>query len=327
MFYLVAGRIVLIEAFDEWIIKAVSEVFSSWFLTALSPENVSSPDATIKIYWDLNLPKVPTNLSSFPITNDGHCFTDEEVYYLTFESSLVVFKGRTARGIELWVDKPYTELSSTFIQLLSHALSPAIRRCGVFEIHSAAVIPPESSQAIMIAGPSGSGKSTLTSQLANAGWAYLSDDILLLRDADDLVEIHAFRRFFALTGDTMEAISLTSPKNVPATLKQRVNPQDHFIGAPVERARPAAIVFPTVTRQKQSRLDQLTSAETMSRLLRLCPWASYDKPTSVEHLRLLGRLASTTRGFELWAGTDILTEPDITREMFYNVAGDSVLAN
>jgi len=103
--------------------------------------------------------------------------------------------------------------------------------------------------------------------------------------------------------------------------KQRITPQDHFRRAPVEQSKAAAIVFPTITRQGKSQMTALTAGETMSRLLRLCPWASYDKGTSLEHLRVLGRLANSTIGFELLAGSDMLNDSTLTAQMFLNIAG------
>jgi predicted ATP-dependent serine protease len=53
-------------------------------------------------------------------------------------------------------------------------------RFGLFDLHSAGVVDPETAKGVLIVGSSGSGKSTLALQLATAGWPYLSDDELLL---------------------------------------------------------------------------------------------------------------------------------------------------
>lgn len=318
-FYLVAGRTILIEAFDEWIHRAVSEIFSGWFFTLVPPPVNADPDATIRIHRVVELPTIPPDLTSFEITCDGTCFTDENRYYLKFEDALVVFG--SAMQIDFRIAERYDCASSGFVQLLSQALSPALRRSGVFEIHSAGVIPPESESAIMIAGASGSGKSTLTAQLANLGWSYLSDDILLLAEVDEELRLQAFRRFFALTRDTLAAVGLATMKSEQVShLKHRITPQDHFRRAPVEQSKAAAIVFPTITRQGKSQMTALTAGETMRRLLRLCPWASYDKGTSLEHLRMLGQLANSAKGFELLAGSDILNDSKLTAQMFLNIS-------
>ena len=319
MFYLVAGRTILVEALDEWACRAVSDVFSGWFFNLNSPLINENPDATIRIHSTLDLPTVPSDLPSFEITCSGRCFTDERSYYLKFEDALVVF-GDDSAQVDFWIAETYDRSSTTFAQLLSQALAPALRRAGLFEIHSGGVIPPSSTSAIMIAGPSGSGKSTLITQLANLGWAYLSDDILLLTECAEKVSLQAFRRFFALTHDTLAAVGISSVQPGEVTdLKHRLYPQDHFHTGPTEQSEPRAIVFPSITGQSQSQMKPLTAGETMSSLLRLCPWASYDKGTSLEHLRMLGRLTKGTCGFALSAGTDILNDSNLTGQMFFGI--------
>jgi hypothetical protein len=324
MFYLVAGRIILIETFDEGTQRAVSEVFSSWFFELLPPHINADPNATIRIHFGVHLANIPPNLESFEITCGGRCFTNERQYYLKFDDAQIVFG--THSHVDFWVAKTYDRSSTAFVQLLSQALAPALRRSGVFEIHSAGVISPKSKSAIMIAGTSGSGKSTLTTQLASLGWSYLSDDILLLTEGGEELELRGLRRFFALTSDTLAAVGLPAI-NGEVNLKHRVVPQDHFSRAPLEQSKPGAIVFPKLTSQQMSHISNLTASETMSKLLRLCPWASYDKGTSIEHLRMLGRLANSASGFELLAGTDILNDSKLTAQMFLNISDKAFSAH
>jgi hypothetical protein len=44
----------------------------------------------------------------------------------------------------------------------------------------------------------------------------------------------------------------------------------------------------------------------MARLIRMCPWACYDKATAEAHLVVLGELARQADGYELFAGPDLL---------------------
>jgi hypothetical protein len=327
MFYLVAGCTFLIEAYDNWSHGAVSEIFSGWFFTALPECDVPAPDATIRVRSGVNPPAIPPGLAPFPIINGGTCFTDGSRYYIKFDDSLVAFGPGKSRQVDLWIDKPYPYDSGDVVQLLCHALSPALRRCNIFEIHSGGVIPPHGDKAILIAGPSGSGKSTLTSQLANSGWRYLSDDILLVYGGKENLHVQAFRRFFALTANTISALKLTrvAPSEGSGRYKERVIPQEHFGPGLVQEAVPRTMVFPMITGEPQSRTTQLTPTQTMSRLLRLCPWASYDKPTSVQHLQTLGALANGTTAYDLFAGTDILDDPNVVTKMFYTLAEEFVL--
>jgi hypothetical protein len=319
MFYLVAGRTILIEAHDDWSRRAVLHVFSGWYLASLSQSVVSKPDAILRIRCGAIPPAVPMGLTSFSVAHGGICHTDNKTYYVEFNESLITFGPGASREVDLWVNKPYELSSSIVAQLLSHALSPALRRSGIFEIHSAGVVPPGSDRAAMIAGPSGCGKSTLTTQLAKCGWGYLSDDILLLQGTEQKVEVHAFRRFFALTANTLAAAKLWPPavNESSGGLKERITPQEHFQTQPIQQAIPGTIIFSAVTQEDRSRIEHLSEAESMTRLLRLCPWASYDIPTSGDHLRMLGWLAKSTSAFVLLAGIDILENPKLAAEVVY----------
>ena len=135
------------------------------------------------------------------------------------------------------------------------------------------------------------------------------------------------RQFFKAAASTLGAAGLATLKNsVVTSFKQRIIPQDHFSRPPIGRATPGAIVFPTITGQGESQIKALSPAQTMSRLLRLCPWASYDKGTSVEHLRVLGCLANNLNGFDLLAGTDILNDSHLTARMFFKIASKAFSA-
>jgi hypothetical protein len=321
LLYSVAGRTVLINAYDHWSYSAVSQLFAGWFLDPI-PDHSATADVTLNIRCGVTSPPVPAGLRQFEITHGGSCFTDNQTYYVTFGNSLVVFGPGLNPEINLWVDHAYDVSAEVVTQLLSHALSPALRRAGIFEIHSAGVVPPGRNEAVLLAGPSGSGKSTLTSQLARCGWGYLSDDILLLTEEEQKIAVQAFRRFFALTPETMSAARLPRAADRNGRAKERVTPQDHFQAAPIQTAQAATIVFPEITKAERSTVNPLTAAESMQRLLRLCPWASYDQPTSAEHLRVLGLLANTTRAFAVFAGMDVVNDPNAAVEVLHNAIGE-----
>ena len=326
MTYLVAGRILLIEAYDDWSVSAVSQIFARWFLTALPNQSTNESDVTVRISCGATPPSLPTDLTGFDIGFGGTCHTDNSSYYVKFDRSLIVFTDRTSE-VDLWVDHPCDVSSAKVTQLISHALSPALRRCGVFEIHSAGVVPPGHDRAVMFAGPSGSGKSTLTSQLARSGWRYLSDDVLLLQNCGNEISVGPLRRFFALTSETIAAVKLSKivPKETSGPWKARITPHEHFDSAPIEEAKVGSIIFPNIMREPRSSLRRVTPAKTMTRLLRLCPWASYDKPTSSEHLSTLAHLSNSAAAFVLNAGTDILNEPQLTTELIQKCISEPVL--
>ena len=175
----------------------------------------------------------------------------------------------------------------------SFAVCAGLRRFGLFDLHSAGVVDPHDGKGVLIIGSSGSGKSTLAVQLASAGWSYLSDDELLLSLVDGAVEARGFRSFFATsTGEEF---------------KHCFEP-DTVFGAPrTPQVLPGVVLFTRLNNQSESRMSKLTQAETMMRLIRACPWATYDTAVASANLEVLSALARQATGFDLAAGRDLLT--------------------
>ncbi len=315
--YEVAGRRLLIDAEDEWSDLAVARLFSGWYLTPLA-DFESHADATIKISCGSFMPAVPKGLDAFDISHGGTCYTDGETLYLNIDESLVIVRpGLMSPTVRVWIKQGYDFWSEILAQLISQAFSSALRRCGLFELHSGGVLPPNKERAFLIVGESGSGKSTLTLQLATCGWRYLSDDILLLDDTSQGIEAHSLRRFFALTADTIDAVQLPNLQSTAnARIKERLAPEDLFPAGRAISARPGTILFSAITDESGSRVRRLSQYETMARLLRQCPWATYDKSTAGPHLKTLSGLTGQTIGYDLFAGRDLLGNPARTEDLF-----------
>ena len=123
--------------------------------------------------------------------------------------------------------------------------------------------------------------------MARAGWSYLSDDELLLSRDNDEVEARGFRSFFALA-------------NSKGPTKNCFEPADTFTAPRVDRCAPRFVFFTKISGAPETQLQALTQPETMSRLIRACPWATYDIAIAASNLELLSRLARQARGFDLW---------------------------
>ena len=72
----------------------------------------------------------------------------------------------------------------------------ALRRLGLYDLHAAALIEPESGAGFVFPGVSGSGKTSLSIRLAAAGWRYLSDDMLAAAECEGGVEVLPLRQPF-----------------------------------------------------------------------------------------------------------------------------------
>jgi hypothetical protein len=309
--YAVAGRFVCVEAHDAASAELFRRFFAGWHFARLEALEAPAPDAIIRVVPGVP-PPTPPGLESFETAGGGFCRTDGRTYIFERDGSAVCADG-DRRGVEVWIGGGAASRErSALARLVFEATMVALRRCGLFELHAAGVIEPESGGGFLIVGPSGSGKSTLATQLASAGWHYLSDDALLLRGAAaEQVEACALRREFAVTEQTVAAGILEGFENlldepVPFDpLKRRFKPHTIFPEGFSESCVPRAIFLPVITNEPASRARRLTQAETMRGLLRMCPWACYDRPAAATHLGLLARLARQAVGFELSAGRDL----------------------
>lgn len=301
-FYSVAGRLLFVESFEPELRNLIVDLFAGWQLTPVSSPG-RSPDIEIKFSCEASQTIFP-NLDQFEIAEGGKCYTDASGLYLELGRAVV----QLVTGSSVTVKVSFTELPRAGDPLLGRAASFAVcaglRRRGLFDIHSAGVVEAETGKGVLIVGPSGSGKSTLTLQLVTSGWSYLSDDELLLSLVDGVVEARGFRSFFAVS-------------ETGAQFKHCFEPEIVLRSKRTTQAIVGAVVFSSLNGESRSELVRLTQAETMTRLIRACPWATYDKSIAGANLELLSALARQANGFDLSAGHDLL-EPDYAVSMLKN---------
>jgi hypothetical protein len=325
--YAVAGRFVCVEAAAPGAAEHFRHFFAGWHFARHEGKAGPEPDATIHVRAGAP-PHPPAGLETFETAGGGLCRTDGHTYIFERDGSAVRAAG-DGRGVEVWVGRgPASRERPAMARLVFEATMVALRRCGLFELHAAGVVEPRTGGGFLVVGPSGSGKSTLATQLASAGWRYLSDDALLLRDGGAAVEACALRREFAVTEQTVESGVLEGFEGllgepVPFDpLKRRFEPHAAFPEGFSESCVPRALFFPVITNGAASRARRLTQAETMRGLLRMCPWACYDRPAAAPHLGLLARLARQAAGFELRAGRDLLGDAEYSSDYLRGVAGE-----
>ena len=299
-FYAVAGRLLFIETFNRDLGASLERLFAGWQLTPVSSPD-RSPDVRITFFDCQDLPEIPfrLGLTQFDVADGGRCFPTHDGFYLQFPNSTLRLEEKTRVSASVFISVP-TDVE--FARVTSFAVCAALRRFGLFELHSGGAVVPETGDGVLIVGASGTGKSTLTLQLAKAGWGYLSDDELLLSVSGDEVEVRGFRNFFALAPAAARV-------GQQGALKTCFEPASVFATPPVSRATPRFVLFTSISGDSETRLSELSQTETMTELLRACPWATYDTAVAGPHLQLLSRLARQAKGFSLAAGTDLL-EPD-----------------
>lgn len=311
MSYRIAGRTIMVEVLDEFSREIVMDLFAAWYLLSQDSDSESSA-ALIRIRSNEQPPEIPTEYDCFEIAGEGLCHSQGTVSYIEIQDSVIAIGVPGLADVEIWLCGISTRRSPEATRLISYALSSALRRCGLFELHSAAVVDPVSSKGVLVIGASGGGKSTLTVQLSAAGWSYLSDDVLMLSGADAEVEAWSLRRCFSVTADTVAASSLLHSSVALLSAdsfnesKQRFSPQDVFATEFRESCTPRTLLFSEVGNDAASCLSRLSAAEAMTRLIRISPWSCYDTRTASEHLAMFARLVKQTDSFALLAGKDLL---------------------
>lgn len=331
-FYTVAGRFICVESCDEQSADLFRRYFADWHVAPLADAGSISPDATINVRAHEQSPPVPRGLESFETAAGGVCHTDGQTYFFVSHDSAIHVGAQNPSRIEVWIGQSIAaQERAALARLTFNACMTAMRRCGLFELHGAGLVEPKRSGGVLIVGPSGSGKSTLTTQLASASWQYLSDDTLLLFRVGKGVEARALRRVFAVTAPTVESGVLAGFEDLltePLPFdphKRRFEPEKVFPGGFVEACVPRIIFFPVITGEPVSQSRRLSQAETMARLIRMCPWACYDKPAARAHLGVLSLLARQSTGFELQAGTDLLGDAAFAaRFISASIAGEGL---
>ncbi|MGH9883779.1 MAG: hypothetical protein ACRD6N_20335, partial [Pyrinomonadaceae bacterium] len=313
--YEVAGRFLLVDVFDEQTSSAIQRFLDRWHVTLVPDADHRTADATL-IFREGDAPSIPAELEKFALNDAATGYASDTAYQIVFEDS--VMAADESAVVRIWLNRPLDPDDNLLPRIVSYSLPAALRRCGVFELHSGAVINHATGKSILICGPSGSGKSTLTLQLAASGWSYLSDDVVLLSAEAAKVRAVGLRRFFGVTRQTVEASGLPQ---IDALLgkgtardfgKRRLEPQEFFPSGLAEECRPNVILFPMITGEATSRMRELSPAETMSRLIRLCPWSCYDRAVAREFLDVLAKLVRQSASFDLFAGSDLMGDPDYT---------------
>jgi hypothetical protein len=290
-FYSVAGRLLFIKSNDLELRNLIVELFAGWQLTPV-PEPHRSPDIRINFSSGETPREISRDLNRFDVAEGGKCYTDGADFYLLLGKAVVHLQSGTPLAVDVSLSELPRAGDAMFVRATSFAVCAGLRRFGLFDLHSAGVVDPRDGKGVLIVGPSGSGKSTLAVQLASAGWSYLSDDELLLSLDDEVVEARGFRSFFAM--------------NSGGPIKHCFEPDTVFGARRTPTVLPGRVLFTSLNNESESRLSELTQTETMMRLIRACPWATYDTSIASDNLTVLSALARQAIGFDLSAGRDLL---------------------
>jgi hypothetical protein len=308
--YRLARQSIVVEVQDAWAGEAVEKLFAGWYL---APEETIAADFNPDLIFrrSAQTPKIPEAWQQFDIAGGGICTTDGKTSYIDIEGSIIAIGAAGPATVEVWLSETIAFGSDALTRVVTYALAAVLRRRGLFELHSGAVIEPASNKGVLIIGPSGSGKSTLTVQLASAGWPFLTDDVLTLSAKDEEVTAWPLRRCFAITDKTLATSEFLRTRTSFDQLKGQRDEKKQFLPHEVfekftEHCIPQTLIFSQLSGEECSKVSALSSGETMTRLIRMNPWSCYDQTTAASHLAVLSALVRQSRGYAVYAGRDLL---------------------
>ena len=309
-FYEIADRILSLECDAEWAARVAEAFLSGLHLSPLSSQKTEPVHLRVKIKTE-SPPPLPSKLHRFKVPG-GVCYRNHEAYYLEVNGSRVAVGPKDSKQVEVWLgDSALARTRTSLITTMAYAMPAALRRVGLYDLHAAALIEPESGCCFVFPGLSRSGKTSLSIRLTASGWYYLSDDAVVISDGKKGVEARGLRRPFQTSADSVcgcdlprlqDALGVTIPSDPE---KRRLDPEILFPGQFVPWAQPSVLCFPLITGESETRLLETTKAEAMMRLINMCPWSNYDKSAAREHLRILGDLVRQCKTYTLHAGRDI----------------------
>lgn len=231
---------------------------------------------------------------------------------------------------ELWQRRPQDQRDFFLLPLLMFA-----HRNGAYGLHANGI--SDGVTDYLVIGPSGSGKSTLTVQLLNQGWQYSGDDVVVLQQAaPSLLErkgnhpqtvsicIHALRREFALSAQTLR-VSQCAPPNgvtVDASEKQIVAPPSWQAAQFVPCLRPTRLLFATIVPAAESTLQPLTQSAALIRLAQQSAGIFTQRTVAKAQLDLLSRLLRQAQPYQLALGRDLLANPGAVASLLQTVANE-----
>jgi hypothetical protein len=322
--YTVLGFLLCIQTQDECSERLTDRFFGNFYFTPASPELAEQADYTLRIRSEAEKPQTPTGLEKLTVTR-GSCSLDGEKLYLEVDGAAIHIGSGEDSVICVYIgESELARQPEAFSNVLAYAAQAVLRRCKLFTLHAAGVVNPEGRGALIF-GNANAGKSTLTVRLAAAGWRYLTDDTLILFETSEGVEAAAYRRAFAVADDVLALSQLPGLErrlNDSTTTDRRkrfLQPSTIFPEGFAETCVPQALFFASVTNSPESHVREISQAESMTRLLMLCPWASIDRAVARDHLRALGQLVKQSKSYELLGGRDILNEPERAAHLLSSV--------
>jgi hypothetical protein len=183
---------------------------------------------------------------------------------------------------------------------------------GIYPVHGAGLITPEGG-GLLIVAKSGCGKSTLTIGLIRRGWRYLSDDTVLLRARDGVVQALPLRRHFyvdSMSKPRYEDLQPSEPVvGFEGRPRRRIDMDRTHPDRFVSKCTPRLLIFPQIVSTSRSTLEPLDDVSALQQVLGESGPELFDRSTMAHQLEVLRQLVKQGVSMTLRAGSDLYHDP------------------
>jgi len=194
--------------------------------------------------------------------------------------------------------------------LLSLSLVALLSPRGHFLLHAACLA--HETGGIVISARSHSGKSSLALGLVQAGWGYLSDDMVLLSLSGEDIEARGLSRDFRLDDDAVPHFpALFSELPAPVLDKHHLDMGTLFPGQYTPVCRPRVFIVPEIADVAVSTITPISPGKVLLHLLSQTSFITRDKAVASRQMDVLRMLAISVTAYRLRAGRDLYHNPEL----------------
>jgi hypothetical protein len=223
----------------------------------------------------------------------------------TCEGLIELRQGRAALTVDPVGDDA---AAADLYSMLTIAAAMLLSGFGRSLVHAGAIAMPGGS-AWLVAGDARSGKSTVCANLISAGWAYLSDDQVVLSAEEDRLSAEEDREAVRVEGWPRDFhLDEGWEAGAPVGSRRTVDPRSLGPGRWRRSAPLAGTFLPDVAVDGPTRLSAIHPSQALAALIRQAPWLMADPVAAPVCLELL-QSAAALPAFRLSLGRDSFADP------------------
>jgi len=249
-----------------------------------------------------------------------HLCTIGSLNFSQDDSYLYVTEGKSVLRLNLKTKSVVSFLHDSFWQnplilrypLITVGILLLLWQFNFHELHAACL--EKDGKGLLLVGCSGSAKSTMALTLIKAGWNYLSDDMVVLRQTFHDVEAITLRRVFKVSQNLITKhpeLRQIAHNPLHSINGERFIYIDEVYGSQfTQMCVPSMVIFPTIVLHEQSQIKPIKRSEAFIRLIEGAGYyTGFDDMILRKRVEFMKELLNQTICYKVSVGLDIYNDP------------------